>query len=309
MAAWRKCYCRTTGTVTQLTRAEEPGRPGSRAWHGLRMSCIGYHRATRVSQAYAQHLPSMPVPDSTPLSPQQRTAAAALLAAASVLADELGQIFVKNGHQLALVGGAVRDVFLGRQSGDIDLATDAPPARIIEITEGWPDQVWTIGIDFGTVGMRKGSTIFEITTYRSEQYARRSRKPEVTYGESLEADLSRLPALGDLDPEEAYLAWILRVETAQPRAAIEEAASVRLRPILMTTAAMVVGMAPLIFATGAGAVSRFNIGVTIFAGMAIGTLFTLFVTPAVYTFLARDHAALMAKEKALGHLKEEVEVG
>ena len=93
------------------------------------------------------------------------------------------------------------------------------------------------------------------------------------------------------------------------RSAIEEAAAVRLRPILMTTAAMVVGMAPLIFAHGAGAVSRFNIGVTIFFGMAIGTLFTLFVTPAVYTFLARDHAALMAKEKALGHLKEEVEVG
>jgi multidrug efflux pump subunit AcrB len=94
------------------------------------------------------------------------------------------------------------------------------------------------------------------------------------------------------------------------RAAIEEAAAVRLRPILMTTAAMVVGMAPLIFATGAGAVSRFNIGVTIFAGMAIGTLFTLFVTPAVYTFLARDHAALMAREKGLGRLKkEEVEVG
>src|SRR6516164_117515 len=89
------------------------------------------------------------------------------------------------------------------------------------------------------------------------------------------------------------------------RGAIEEAAAVRLRPILMTTAAMVVGMAPLIFATGAGAVSRFNIGVTIFFGMAIGTLFTLFVTPAVYTFLARDHAALVAKEKALGHLAPE----
>jgi len=89
------------------------------------------------------------------------------------------------------------------------------------------------------------------------------------------------------------------------RSAIEEAAAVRLRPILMTTAAMVVGMAPLIFASGAGAVSRFNIGVTIFFGMAIGTLFTLFVTPAVYTFLARDHAALIAKEKALGHLPRE----
>ena len=88
------------------------------------------------------------------------------------------------------------------------------------------------------------------------------------------------------------------------RGAIEEAAAVRLRPILMTTAAMVVGMVPLILASGAGARSRFTIGITIFAGMAIGTLFTLFVTPAVYTFLARDHAAAMAKEKALGHMPE-----
>ncbi|MGO9770336.1 MAG: efflux RND transporter permease subunit [Roseiarcus sp.] len=82
------------------------------------------------------------------------------------------------------------------------------------------------------------------------------------------------------------------------RAAIEEAAAVRLRPILMTTAAMVVGMVPLIVASGAGAASRFNIGLTIFAGMAIGTCFTLFVTPMVYTFLARDHVAAMAKLRA-----------
>jgi len=88
------------------------------------------------------------------------------------------------------------------------------------------------------------------------------------------------------------------------RSAIEEAAAVRLRPILMTTGAMVVGMIPLIFASGAGARSRFAIGITIFAGMAIGTLFTLFVTPAVYTFLARDHARSTAKEKELGHLPE-----
>jgi hydrophobe/amphiphile efflux-1 (HAE1) family protein len=89
------------------------------------------------------------------------------------------------------------------------------------------------------------------------------------------------------------------------RGAIEEAAAVRLRPILMTTAAMVVGMVPLILASGAGARSRFSIGLTIFAGMAIGTLFTLFVTPAVYTFLARDHAAAIAKERAEGHLAQE----
>jgi multidrug efflux pump len=82
------------------------------------------------------------------------------------------------------------------------------------------------------------------------------------------------------------------------RAAIEEAAAVRLRPILMTTAAMVVGMIPLIAASGAGAASRFAIGLTIFFGMAIGTCFTLFVTPMVYTFLARDHVAAMAKLRA-----------
>ena len=58
----------------------------------------------------------------------------------------------------------------------------------------------------------------------------------------------------------------------------------------------------LIVASGAGAASRFNIGLTIFAGMSIGTIFTLFVTPMVYTFLARDHAAAIARERAAGHL-------
>ena len=73
------------------------------------------------------------------------------------------------------------------------------------------------------------------------------------------------------------------------REAIEHAAGVRLRPILMTTAAMVVGVVPLIIASGAGAQSRIAIGIVIASGMSIGTLFTLFVTPAVYTFIARDH--------------------
>jgi multidrug efflux pump len=80
------------------------------------------------------------------------------------------------------------------------------------------------------------------------------------------------------------------------RAAIERAASVRLRPILMTTAAMVVGMIPLLIAQGAGAKSRFDIGLVIAAGMTIGTMFTLFVTPAVYTYLARDRR-LMRKAR------------
>ena len=75
------------------------------------------------------------------------------------------------------------------------------------------------------------------------------------------------------------------------RRAIEQAARVRLRPILMTTAAMVVGLVPLLMATGAGAASRFSIGVVVVAGMSVGTLFTLFVLPAVYTVLAKDHLA------------------
>jgi multidrug efflux pump len=73
------------------------------------------------------------------------------------------------------------------------------------------------------------------------------------------------------------------------REAIEHAAAIRLRPILMTTAAMVVAMVPLLIADGAGAAARFAIGVVIAAGMTIGTLFTLFVTPAVYTYIAREH--------------------
>jgi multidrug efflux pump len=75
------------------------------------------------------------------------------------------------------------------------------------------------------------------------------------------------------------------------RRAIEHAARVRLRPILMTTAAMVTGLVPLLAASGAGAASRFSIGVVVVAGMSIGTLFTLFVLPAVYTVLAKDHLA------------------
>lgn len=71
--------------------------------------------------------------------------------------------------------------------------------------------------------------------------------------------------------------------------AIEIAASIRLRPILMTTAAMVLGVLPLIFATGAGAVSRFNIGLVIATGISIGTVFTLFVVPAMYMLIAEDH--------------------
>ncbi len=85
---------------------------------------------------------------------------------------------------------------------------------------------------------------------------------------------------------------IQRDEGLSIREAVEKAASLRLRPILMTTAAMCLGVLPLIFATGAGAAARFAIGLVIATGMAIGTLFTLFVVPMVYTFIGARHKPL-----------------
>jgi len=78
-------------------------------------------------------------------------------------------------------------------------------------------------------------------------------------------------------------------EGLSKRAAIEQAAATRLRPVLMTTGAMVLGVVPLLLATGAGAVSRYSIGLVIASGMSIGTLFTIFVVPAMYLVVARDH--------------------
>ncbi|MFI6509780.1 CCA tRNA nucleotidyltransferase [Streptosporangium sp. NPDC050855] len=105
--------------------------------------------------------------------------------------DELGELFAARGYRIALVGGSVRDVFLGRIGNDLDLTTDARPETVLELVRDWADSVWTIGIDFGTVGVRKGGWLLEITTYRSESYDPRSRKPEVAYGDTLEGDLAR----------------------------------------------------------------------------------------------------------------------
>ncbi len=140
----------------------------------------------------------MPVSESTSvaqkatLSADQRQAAAALLRAnTSPTVAELGQLFIRAGHELSLVGGPVRDVFLGGRPKDLDLTTDAVPERVLGITRAWADKTWTVGIEFGTVGLRKRDEIFEITTYRSEAYDRTSRKPAVKYGTSLVEDLER----------------------------------------------------------------------------------------------------------------------
>ncbi|HDR9162165.1 TPA: efflux RND transporter permease subunit, partial [Burkholderia vietnamiensis] len=89
-----------------------------------------------------------------------------------------------------------------------------------------------------------------------------------------------------------------RTQHLDRRAAIEHAAAVRLRPILMTTAAMVAGLVPLIFARGAGAASRFAIGITVSTGMLVGTLFTLFVLPTMYTLIAKRHREAANSERA-----------
>lgn len=88
----------------------------------------------------------------------------------------------------------------------------------------------------------------------------------------------------------------LQLKGTSKRESIEQAAHIRFRPILMTTCAMVFGVIPLITATGAGALSRYNIGLVIATGLAIGTIFTLFVVPAMYMFLAEDRALKPAAE-------------
>jgi poly(A) polymerase len=129
----------------------------------------------------------MPVP----MSDEQRKAAAALLRERVPAVREIGLLFARHGYELALVGGPVRDVLRGEQPTDLDLTTDARPEQILALVEPWADAVWTVGIAFGTVGARRGSTLFEITTYRSEQYRASSRRPDVQYGHSLDEDLSR----------------------------------------------------------------------------------------------------------------------
>ncbi|GAA2718985.1 CCA tRNA nucleotidyltransferase [Actinocorallia aurantiaca] len=122
---------------------------------------------------------------------QRRALAELLKRVVPAEAEELGRLFAEAGYELALVGGPVRDALLGRPVTDLDFTTDAPPERILKLVEGWADAVWTIGIEFGTVGLRKGAHQLEVTTYRSETYDPRSRKPEVSYGTSLEEDLRR----------------------------------------------------------------------------------------------------------------------
>ncbi|MGW0734423.1 CCA tRNA nucleotidyltransferase [Streptomyces sp. NPDC002851] len=124
------------------------------------------------------------------LSQVQRRAVSELLRVSPV-ADDLARRFREAGSSLALVGGSVRDALLGRLGNDLDFTTDARPEDVLKIVKPWADSVWEVGIAFGTVGCQKQGYQIEITTYRSEAYDRTSRKPEVSYGDSIEEDLVR----------------------------------------------------------------------------------------------------------------------
>ena len=104
---------------------------------------------------------------------------------------DLGHVFEAAGEEIALVGGPVRDAFLGVSPHDFDFATSARPERTEELLARWGDTTWDVGREFGTIGARRGHLGVEVTTYRTDSYRIGSRKPEVAYGDSLEGDLTR----------------------------------------------------------------------------------------------------------------------
>ncbi|MFD0806075.1 CCA tRNA nucleotidyltransferase [Nocardioides caeni] len=136
--------------------------------------------------------PVTPAPDAAPLRlVDVQAAVSAELDRIAPVIDELGERFAAAGHELALVGGPVRDAMLGRRSNDLDFTTSARPDETDRILRAWGDAWWDMGRDFGTIGCRKGDWVVEVTTYRSEAYDRDSRKPEVQYGDHLAGDLGR----------------------------------------------------------------------------------------------------------------------
>ncbi|MBC9226939.1 CCA tRNA nucleotidyltransferase [Aeromicrobium sp. 636] len=104
---------------------------------------------------------------------------------------ELGARFAEAGHEIALVGGPVRDALLGRRVTDLDFTTSATPDQIEQAVKGWADATWDVGRDFGTIALRKGHETLEITTYRADEYDPDSRKPVVAFGDNLNDDLAR----------------------------------------------------------------------------------------------------------------------
>jgi poly(A) polymerase len=127
--------------------------------------------------------------------------------------EEIAARFQRAGYRLYLVGGVLRDALLGRvpDQYDLDFTTNARPDEVERLMDGWADARWSQGKRFGTIGLRKGSQVMEITTHRGEAYRPDSRKPDVVFADGIETDLSRrdftvnamalaLPDLALIDP-------------------------------------------------------------------------------------------------------------
>jgi poly(A) polymerase len=144
-------------------------------------------------------------------SPGLLRQAVAHLAPVVPLLTDLGERFAAAGHDLALVGGPVRDAFLGRVATDLDFTTSARPDVTEAVLDAWGSTTWDMGRQFGTIGARRGSTVVEVTTFRADAYDGQTRRPVVAFGHTLEDDLVRrdftvnamalrLPDLAFVDP-------------------------------------------------------------------------------------------------------------
>ena len=111
--------------------------------------------------------------------------------AASPVVSTLADAFAAAGHDLAIVGGPVRDALLGRATNDLDFTTDALPDEILRIVRPISTAQWDIGRAFGTIGAKVAGEQVEITTYRADSYDGVTRKPTVEFGDTLEGDLVR----------------------------------------------------------------------------------------------------------------------
>ena len=126
----------------------------------------------------------------TPISAASEIAVGSLRERAPI-AFELAARFKAAGFRLALVGGPVRDLLLQRFGHDLDFTTNARPEDTRKLLRGWAEDIWDVGIKFGTIAARKDETTIEITTYRSDSYDAESRNPDVQFGDSIEGDLRR----------------------------------------------------------------------------------------------------------------------
>ncbi|WP_068402538.1 CCA tRNA nucleotidyltransferase [Kribbia dieselivorans] len=151
-----------------------------------------------------------------PLPAEIIEGAIAHLAPVLPVLTDLGERFAAAGHELALVGGPVRDAFLERVAHDLDFTTSASPEQTEAILRPWGEAHWDMGREFGTIGARKGEWTVEITTYRADAYDHVTRKPIVAFGDSLTDDLVRrdftinamalrLPSLEFVDPHGGLL--------------------------------------------------------------------------------------------------------